>query len=79
MKVERPDRITIHTTETKIVEVEPIHNTEVFAIQLRKFIDALETTSEFRPSVQDGAIATFLVEAANKSVQEGRKINLSEL
>lgn len=79
MKVERPDKITVHTTETKVYEVEPIDNTTVFAKQFKIFIDGLKEGKLCGPNAKDGAINTIMIEAANKSNKEGRKVELSEM
>lgn len=79
MKVERPDKITVHTTETKVYEVEPIDNTTVFEKQFRIFIDGLKEGKICGPNAEDGAINTIMIEAANKSNKENRKVELAEM
>jgi len=79
MRVERPDRIILHTKEYKVINIEPISNLMVFTEQFREFINCLKNGLQYKPDVYDGTITTFMVEAANKSYAESRKIMIDEM
>ncbi len=74
MRVERPNRIVLVTDDVKVIDIEPIGVYDIFELQIQKFIDKLNAGEEYIPNIKDGALPTFLVEAANKAYKEGKKV-----
>lgn len=80
MRVERPDRIVLATKDgVSKVDIEPLGGLEVFVVQIQKFIDKLIAGEEYLPGIEDGAINTIMIEAANKAHKEGKKIALKDM
>lgn len=79
LKIERPDRITVHTKETEVYDVEPYEGSAPFEMEIRTFVDGVKEGKLAGPNYEDGVINTLLIEAAGKSHREGRRVTLAEM
>ena len=69
MRVERPDRIIIHTNEFKVIEIEnPLIN--AFALELSHFRDVVEGKAENMLDAENGVAMTKLI---NEAYDKGTK------
>jgi len=67
LRIERPDRIIVHTADTRTVNVEPIPNQDAFTQELAAFLTAVETGQPCDPGAREGIYTTRMVEAAWES------------
>lgn len=79
MKVERPNKITIHTNKTEVFDIEPLEGSAAFDNEIRTFVDGLKEGKLAGPNYKDGVINTLMIEAACKSHREGKRVKLSEM
>lgn len=76
MRVERPNRIFLHTDTDEIIDVVPKENGELFREELEAFVEAVRLGAKPDPDVRTGAEMTFLVEAARLSSERKERIRI---
>ncbi|MDW7656883.1 MAG: Gfo/Idh/MocA family oxidoreductase [Bacillota bacterium] len=77
MRIERPDRIVMHTDQYTIVEVNPGDGINPFISELSSFIKGIHHDSIYPcADIRDAVLTTALVEAANISHKSGRWVDL---
>ena len=80
MRVERPDRIVLHTDDYRIVPVESEDGLNAFVAELSSYIKGMATGS-IHPcaGLEDALMATALVESANESHRTGRWVDINTI
>ena len=73
MRVERPNRIFLHTDRDEVIDVVPEDNFLATVAELRNFVEAVRTGTKPVPDVHNGAAMTLMVEAARKSSITGKR------
>ena len=73
MRVERPNRIFLHTDKDEIIDVVPEDNFFATVAELGNFVEAVKTGTKPVPDVHNGAAMTLMVEAARTSSFTGRR------
>lgn len=63
VRIERPDRIVVHTDEFKVVDVKPLEK-NAFVLELQHFVDAVNGKTENTLTAEAGISATRLIEDA---------------
>ena len=76
MRVERPDRIFLHTEGNEIIDIEPKNNLDLFKEELTDFINAVSSGAKPEADARVGAEMTFLVEAARTSSETGERVKV---
>lgn len=72
MRVERPNRIFLHTDKDEIIDVETEDNSLATHAEIKAFVQAVREGKKPVPDVHDGANMTFMVEAARTSSHTGK-------
>lgn len=72
IRIERPDRIVVHTDEFRIYPVDPAG--DAFYDELSAFVDALKSGETPPVSAADGALATRLIDACVRSDRLGAAV-----
>lgn len=76
MRVERPDRIFLHTEGNEIIDIEPKNNLDLFREELQDFAEAVAAGKQPEACARIGAEMTFLVEAARTSSETGERVKV---
>lgn len=76
MRVERPDRIFLHTDGNEIIDIEPKGGLDLFKEELQDFIEAVATHQKPKMDARLGAEMTFMVEAARASSLSGERVDI---
>lgn len=76
MRIERPNRIFLHTDRDEIIDILPKDNIDLFVEELKQFINAIQKKKRPDPDAHTGAAVTFLVEAARISFSRRRRVDV---
>lgn len=76
MRIERPNRIVLHTSSHQILDIKPVPDAVAFERQANAFIDSLLNQTPYAASVERGVSKTIFVEAARASAKSGTKVYL---
>ena len=79
MRIERPNRIVLHTKSHQVIDVKPITDAQAFERQANAFVDSIINKTPFAASVESGVSKTVFVEAAHRSAKEEKKVYLKEI
>lgn len=79
MRIERPDRIFLHTDTDEIFDVDPASGGNQFEQELRAFIAAVQNGTAPDPDARSGAVTTFMIEAARESAVSGKRTALARI
>ena len=79
MRVERPNRIFLHTDKDEIIDVVPEDNFFATVAELRQFVDCVKKGVMPDPDVHNGANMTFMVEAARASSFSGERVRIERV
>ena len=79
MRIERPNRIVLHTKSHQVIDVKPITDAQAFERQANAFVDSIINKTPFAASVESGVSKTVFVEAAHRSAKEEKKVYLPQL
>ena len=79
MRVERPNRIFLHTDKDEIINVVPEDNFFATVAELRNFIDCVKKNVLPDPDVHNGATMTFMVESARTSSLIGDRVTIERV
>ncbi len=79
MRIERPNRIVLHTTSHQVIDVTPVPDSEAFARQTKTFVDSILHNTTFAAGVERGVFATVFVEAAHRSAKAEKKILIKDI
>ena len=79
MRVERPNRIFLHTDKDEIINVVPEDNFFATVAELSNFIDCVKKNVLPDPDVHNGANMTFMVEAARTSSLIGDRVKIERV
>lgn len=74
MRIERPNRIFLHTDKDEVINITPKENIRLFAEELSDFVEAIAQENDVHPNARDGAEMTFLVESARESSISGKRV-----
>ncbi len=74
LKIERPNRLILHTTEDEVIDVTPRDNVDIFAEQLQEFLACVQSGRPFEPGPRAGAGITRLIEAARQSAATNQRV-----
>ena len=72
MRVERPNRIFLHTDKDEIINVETEDNSLATLAELTEFVNAVKEGRKPVPDFRAGANSTFMIEAARTSSITGK-------
>ena len=72
MRVERPNRIFLHTDKDEIIDVQTEPNSLATQAELTEFVNAVKEGRKPVPDLRAGANSTFMIEAARKSSITGK-------
>ena len=78
MRVERPDRVCLHTEQFETHDVDPA-SVQPFEAELRDFRDAVAGLGPATIDPDAGLLTTAMVEAAVRSSREQRRVTLEEM
>ena len=79
MRVERPNRIFLHTDKDEIIDVEPGTFDYSTHCELEQFVEAIKNGKKPDPDVHVGANITLMVEAARKSSFTGEYVDIERV
>ena len=72
MRIERPNRIFLHTDCDEIIDVQTEDNYLATDAEIKAFVEAIRNGTRPVPDCHDGANMTFMVEAARTSSHTGK-------
>ena len=79
VRIERPNRLGLHTTSHQVSDVTPVPDSEAFARQTKTFVDSILNGNPFAADVKRGVWATVFVEAAHRSAKEEKKVYVKDI
>lgn len=79
LRIERPDRITLHLDRVHVEEVPRVNPLQPFVDELSNFIAVVRGQAEPFISIADAVAATAVVEASRLSFRQHRPVSLDEL
>jgi len=79
MRIERPNRIFLHTDEDTIINIETEDNYLATYAEISAFVEAVKHGEKPVPDCHDGANMTFMVEAARESSHTGTYVKIERV